>query len=214
MQENKIPIRKTARYFTHGEDITSARRIWFALHGYGQLANYFIRSFAHLDPKTNFVIAPEGMNRFYLDGLSGRVGATWMTKEARLDDIADYVGYLDQLYQHLDINSSAEIIALGFSQGVATVSRWISQTQIARFDQTILWAGSFPEGLEPEKAIRSLSAIKVHCVIGDDDPFINEKVKENQVTHLKNLGLNPNWHSYKGDHRIPKDALNQLIEKL
>src|SRR5690554_3872961 len=41
------------------------------------------------------------MHRFYRKGTQGRVGASWMTKEARLDDIEDNHKYLDKLAEHL-----------------------------------------------------------------------------------------------------------------
>ena len=40
------------------------------------------------------IIAPQGLHKFYLEGTSGRVGASWMTKENREDDIKNYLVYL------------------------------------------------------------------------------------------------------------------------
>jgi hypothetical protein len=81
MTENKLSIEKTIRYFTIG-DIEKAKYLLIALHGYGQLSSYFGKKFEDL-PNEFFIVIPEGMHRFYLDGTSGRVGASWMTKEAR-----------------------------------------------------------------------------------------------------------------------------------
>jgi len=212
MEEYGIAVKKTARYYTHGKDITRAHRIWFVLHGYGQLAKYFIKSFEHLDPEQNYVIAPEGFHRFYLEGFSGRVGASWMTKEARLDDIRDYVNYLDSVYEALNISREIEVILLGFSQGVATATRWIAMSEKARFDRLVFWAGSFPPDINPEKAMTSLGKIPVHCVIGDKDPFINQEQIESTENHLKKLNINPKWHRYSGDHRIPAVALKEVIK--
>ncbi|MCZ4407496.1 dienelactone hydrolase family protein [Cryomorphaceae bacterium 1068] len=210
-EKREIKIEKTARYFTHGSDITKAKRVWFVLHGYGQLAEYFIRSFRHLNPSENFVIAPEGIHRFYLEGFSGRVGASWMTKEERLDDIDDYVKYLDQLYDAQQISSNSEIILLGFSQGVATAMRWLALGKSSRFNRAILWAGSFPHDLKPQKATTALQNLKVHCVIGNKDPFLNEEHIQRTKDHLAELKAEAHWYEYNGDHRIPKEALNAVL---
>lgn len=213
-EKGKIKIEKTACYFFHGKDITKAKRIWFVLHGYGQLAEYFIRSFDHLNPGDNFVIAPEGFHRFYLDGFSGRVGASWMTKEERLDDIEDYVKYLDQLYTVFDIPASAEVILFGFSQGVATAIRWLALSQNVKFSHAVLWAGSFPKDLRPEKTKTALRSVEVHCVAGTSDPFLTEVHLQKTKDELSLLTIQPTWHTYDGDHRIPKDALNMVVEQL
>lgn len=211
MEEHGIKVQKTARYYTHGKDITHAKRTWFVLHGYGQLARYFIKSFEDLDPESNFVIAPEGFHRFYLEGFSGRVGASWMTKEARLDDITDYINFLDAIYRSLEITKGTELVLMGFSQGVATATRWLAMTESAQFDRLILWAGSFPPDLEPEKAKLRLGKSSVHCVIGNENPFLNEDQVKRTKEHLKMLNINPKWHHYDGDHRIPKQALREVI---
>ena len=90
-----ITSAKTFRYFTHGDPL-KANQIVYVLHGYGQLAEFFIRKFQHLSDDY-FIVAPEGMHRFYLSGSSGRVGASWMTKEERETDIQDNLNWLNAL---------------------------------------------------------------------------------------------------------------------
>ena len=51
------------------------REIWFVVHGYGQLAEYFIRHFRGLDDGTRYIVAPEGLSRFYVKEWT-RVGAS------------------------------------------------------------------------------------------------------------------------------------------
>ena len=210
-KKRTFTIQKTARYFVHGEDITKAKRVWFVIHGYGQLAQYFIRSFEHLDPKENFILAPEGFHRFYLDGFSGRVGASWMTKEERLDDIDDYIKYLDELRERQTISPNQETILLGFSQGVATSMRWLALGNNSKFDKTILWAGSMPHDLKSEDAKNALDETAVHCVVGNHDPFLTKENIERVKSHLNQLQIEAIWHEYEGDHRIPIEPLNKLI---
>ena len=145
--EGKIKVKKTFRYYTFGNP-DKAEHIWFVLHGYGQLAFFFLRKFNVLDPDKHFVVAPEGMHRFYLKGTNGRVGASWMTKEARLDDIEDNHDFLDQLFAKLTQKYSfKKRTLLGFSQGGATASRW-HQKNTFKADNFILWACVFPPDLK------------------------------------------------------------------
>ncbi|NEN23618.1 phospholipase [Cryomorpha ignava] len=212
-REVKINISKTARYYTFG-NANTAKHIWFVLHGYGQLAKYFIRNFEHLNPDEYFIVAPEGLYRFYLNGFDGRVGATWMTKEARLDDITDYVNFLDQVFETTVkplLNSEKVFTCFGFSQGVATASRWIAYGKY-KPEKAIFWAGSFPPDLEPVAAKKSFESIKTLCCVGIDDPFVKEKQIEETKKHLSALNIHAKWITYSGEHKIPTTELNRVIE--
>jgi predicted esterase len=150
MQKHQLTIPKTARYVTIGEINDQTENIWFVIHGYGQLAEYFIKKFNVLDDGKTVIIAPEALSRFYLKEFSGRVGATWMTREERDSEILDYLNYLNLLYdtvlQNADVNK-LKINILGFSQGTATVARWCMNEHI-KYDRLILWAGYFGNGIQ------------------------------------------------------------------
>ena len=98
MTEKHIIINKTARYYTLGSLNERTKQVWFVLHGHGQLAGNFIKKFEPLLSDDVFFIAPEALNHFYLKRGSMDVGATWMTKEDRLNEIKDYINYLNDLY--------------------------------------------------------------------------------------------------------------------
>src|SRR6266699_129357 len=139
MQEHRLAVSRTARYFTLGENSGAVGEVWFACHGYGQLAARFLEKFRVLDDGRRYLVAPEGLSRFYLteSPAERRVGASWMTREDRLREIEDYICYLDAVYD--DVFGSVDragvtVHALGFSQGAATVSRWtgLGKAQIDR----------------------------------------------------------------------------------
>src|SRR5882762_5598050 len=117
-----------ARYFTLG-DPAHAEQMWFACHGYGQLAARFLEKLRVLDDGRRYLVAPEGLSRFYLSEspTERRVGASWMTREDRLAEIDDYVRYLDAVYADVFgslARAQVTLHALGYSQGASTVSRW------------------------------------------------------------------------------------------
>ncbi len=49
-----------------------------------------------------------------------------------------------------------KVIFFGFSQGVATITRWVLQTEVD-FDRLILWSGSFPHDADFEQARKKLA---------------------------------------------------------
>src|SRR5881396_3950063 len=100
MHEHHLSVSRTARYFTLGERSAAVEEVWFACHGYGQLGARFLEKLRVLDDGTRYLVAPEGLSRFYLSEspTERRVGASWMTREDRLAEIEDYVRYLDAVY--------------------------------------------------------------------------------------------------------------------
>ncbi|MFD2783978.1 alpha/beta hydrolase [Hymenobacter rubripertinctus] len=211
--EHQIAVARTARYSQLGELSAATRRVWFVAHGYGQLAAYFIRHFAHLtdhDPGL-VVIAPEGLSRFYLQGTGGRVGATWMTKEDRLAEIDDYVAYLNQLAATLLPRAApnAAVTVLGFSQGAATVSRWLARACF-RPARLILWAGAFPPDMEFSVASLLLRGLPVTLVCGTNDMFVTDAALVQQQEFLRRLGVRAELIRFPGTHTLHAATLSAL----
>ena len=202
---DQIKIEKTARFITYGDEV-KAKNIWFVLHGYGQLPEFFIRKLKYLDPEENFIVAPEGFHRFYLNGTSGRVGASWMTKEAREHDIEDNIKFLNQLSAKFNKDYENRII-LGFSQGGATAARW---HELGDFDAThfILWASVFPPDLEVKFEKSKFSLSKNTFVIGKKDPYYDKEKIDTTSKELSEIGFRTIL--FDGEHDINKTALMEL----
>jgi predicted esterase len=212
MDEKSIKFDFEARYFQLGELSENTDNLIFVLHGYGQQAKYFLRKFDILNNGKNCIIAPEGLSKFYLEGFSGRVGATWMTKENRLVDIKNYLAYMENILKELksSISKNTKITLIGFSQGSATASRWIDST-IFHFDQLILWAGIFPPDMNFERVSEKLRALKIYYIYGENDPFITpERLTEMMELSLK-LDILPKIIKFDGEHDINKGVLTQLF---
>src|SRR6202007_1819496 len=138
----------------------------------------FLRHFEVIDDGARLIVAPEALSRFYIEDPAGgshadaKIGATWMTREDRLSEIDDYIGYLDalaaQLAQDFDL-SRARVVALGFSQGVATVCRWVERGA-TRVDEVVLGAGAVPPDMDLERPTHPLRALRPIIVVGDEDP--------------------------------------------
>lgn len=215
MKEVKFPITKTARYFQLGELRSDTREVWIICHGYGQLAESFLKKFQSLENPGVCIIAPEGLHRYYLDGSYGRVGASWMTKEDRLTDIKDYVHYLDQIGEMVIANTSerAKIIVLGFSQGCATVSRWLSMGK-SRIDELILYAGVFPPDMDWSLHPARLQSCGLTITCGDEDEFIPLKKLNEHLQQLEASGLAYHFIPFSGKHHIYPEVLKKINSHL
>lgn len=212
ISKKTIPIQKTARYFQLGEITNETTNIIIACHGYAQLANYFLKWFEPFQLKKTVIIAPEGLSRFYWDGFSGNVVASWMTKVDREDDIADYVNYLDSLVSSLALDKKVKITALGFSQGGATVARWVEKSKYT-FKNLILWAAVFPEDIEIG-SIKSKIASPIQILFGNEDRFYSVNQIESLKEKLHSLESTVQFTIFDGNHKVYSEPLNNLYEKL
>lgn len=205
--KHKIQVSKTAIYHTNG-NLKTAKTIWIVLHGYGMLAEFFIRKFETILNDSTCVIAPEGLSKFYSKGFYGRVGATWMTKQNRTDEIEDYISYLNQLYDKIIFENTVENVkvnVLGFSQGGATASRWIADGKIT-INNFILWASAFPEDLDIENFGKDFD---IFLLYGDNDEFLTDEKIKKQEDFLKKSTLQIKPIPFKGGHDIPKEILTK-----
>ena len=119
-----------ARYYKLGKLDSNTQEVWWVFHGYGQLAQFFIEKFKSLQDAGVCVIAPEGLSKFYLAGNSGRIGATWMTRENRLTEIENYSAYLNSILEMEKPPQKVRTTIVGFSQGAATAVRWIMNGKV------------------------------------------------------------------------------------
>ena len=216
MKSHKILFEKTAHYFTIGEPTSQTKYLWIVCHGYGQLASRFIHKFDQLSTDEHFIVAPEGLSRFYWNRKSPHpVGASWMTKENRLDEIEDYTRFIKKLYDEFvpQCADNVEIILFGFSQGCATQMRWIMQV-FPEFHHLVLWAGLLPEDLDYRPYQDYFSEKKMYWVCGDDDEFVKEKHVDWHHGFMEEQGLNFETIRFAGKHMVDRRVLKKLVLKI
>jgi predicted esterase len=208
IQENHITVSKTARYYTLGELNENTRQVWIVIHGFRQSAKSFITEFEPLANNTNFFIAPEALNRFYSDKQGTETVATWMTRDDRLNEIKDYINYLEALYLHFDLNNfKGQITALGFSQGASTLTRWLDKTK-NRIDRAIVYAGEVAPELLPLSESSGLKRTHNFYICGMQDKFFTPAKlilarEAYQALHFTKI-------SFEGKHEINVEALKKI----
>lgn len=225
IHEHHLVVSRTARYYTLGAadaPMAPVRQLWLACHGYSQLAARFIRYLGVLDDAHRLIAAPEALSRFYLDPAMGatharaRVGATWMTREDRLHEIEDQMGYLDAVYAQLASRlgtSQPAMVLLGFSQGVATAARWAVHTRV-RIDRLVLWGGLLPGELDVAAQHDRLVAMRPTLVLGTHDEYVSESAMAAERARLQRAGLSTELITFDGGHRLDKEVLRTLAERV
>jgi len=207
IKEFGIEVSKKMRYYSLG-DAENADALLIVLHGFGQLSKYFIKKFESVSENC-LIVAPEGMHRFYLKGNSGRVGASWMTKEARELDIIENTTALQKVLDAIrQAHSFKKIVLLGFSQGGATAARWYFNDS-SQFDHLILWASVFPPDLEKPKLEDNSHNF---FVLGNQDEYYSLEQQHLEIASYKEMGFKT-LH-FDGNHDIQQATLLNVIDSL
>ncbi|MDA1185359.1 MAG: phospholipase [Acidobacteria bacterium] len=210
MKEHHLGVQRTARYYTL-EPEEEPQEVWFVLHGYGQLAQYFLRHFEAVQNGRRLIVAPEALSRHYLPGHQ-RVGASWMTKEDRVAEVADYLAYLDALhdriFERVD-RRRVTVHVLGFSQGGATASRWTTLGRIDA-DRLILWASDVPPDLDLPAHATAIGRRALTLVVGTRDEYVTPALLAEQEALLTGHQIPYRLHTFAGTHTIDPDTLMVL----
>jgi predicted esterase len=210
--KSTIRYEHIAHFRTSHEIHGTEKEILIALHGYGQLAEFFLKKLEPLFNQDRLIVVPEATNCYYLQGFTGRVGANWMTRHERESAIINNNTYLyrilDSLLIHFD--QRPKIKVLGFSQGAATASRWVSQLPFP-VDTLILWGGGFAHDLELGKSPLQLKKTKCIMAVGDRDEFITEDSLSKQDELIKAMDLQVERIKYPGGHDLDMNVLSHLF---
>ena len=192
------------------------KQVWFVVHGHSQLAGPFLQDFSALDDGTRLIVAPEALSRFYLETTtqgrhSHRVGATWMTREDREAEIADYISYLDALADSVSdrLGGLPDTRVLGFSQGGATVARWATRGSTP-VPELILWGSLVPDDALDGPGAERLASLRVILVQGTEDPLVSPELRIRQAAALKQRGVICRLLSFAGGHRLDQGVLKAL----
>ncbi|GAB4383629.1 MAG: esterase [Salibacteraceae bacterium] len=213
LELRNFETRKTARIGILRPDGKPVAAL-IALHGYRQLVTYFAPKFQVLADRGVLVIAPEALNRFYIEGYSGRVGATWMTREERDAEINDYLKYLHSVFSAFeDELDGLPVHLLGFSQGGATACRWFADSDI-HFASLLLYASVFPNDFDFETQASRLSKVPCVMAFGDEDVFAPEHIIQQKLEWVRSKGIEPELLRFKGGHELHDRVLLAMWDKI
>ena len=216
---------RTARYVVLGAEPARASRLWFALHGYGMLAERFVQPFQGIVPDDTCIVAPEALSRFYLelpraDGSHmQRIGATWLTRESRETEIEDAHRWLDRVHDEVVAESTAAHLrapivgVLGFSQGVATAMRWIASGRVAP-KQFVAWAGGMAQDVDRARFREKMRDAEMVIVTGTEDPYVTPQAKSAVRGLMAELSISHRELDFGGAHQLDVPLLQSLLTGL
>lgn len=208
IQEHSLKVTRTARVFTLGNLDANTKYVWLVCHGYGQLAYYFIQKFKL--SAEHFIVAPEALSRFYLEDKYEKVGASWMSKEDRLSEIEDYLFYLDKVFEQYIIdglNENIQVVALGFSQGCSTISRWAAKTQ-CKLDKIVLVGGVPAQELWESGSLKKYKAV---INLGKDDTYFKGRDIDEIIDKLSPLFFELQPVIHDGGHILDEEVLKSIL---
>jgi len=218
-EQRHLQVPKQARYAIMGSLEGDLSEVWFVCHGHGQLAARFLSRFLPLERPDRLFIAPEALSRYYLSApIAGPhppgtpVGASWMTTEDRELEMEDYVRYLDLLHDEIFFvvdRSKVKLWVLGFSQGTATVARWVVRGKVQP-DRVVFCAGVLPPELSAADAPRLALRAPLTIVLGRSDNFARPELVAAQKTRLKDLNVPHRLITFDGGHEITPEVLDRL----
>jgi predicted esterase len=215
-----IAVKRTARLALLGPQEPGIRELWYVLHGYGQLAAPFLENFRAIDDGTRLIVAPEALSRFYEGDAQARlhkdarVGASWMTREDRESEIADYLAYLDTVHASMLASTAGAakppaITVLGFSQGGATAARWVASGRV-NAARLVVWGSQFPPELDLADTGAPLRRAEVTLVIGTSDIYATPKIVAKETSRLSDAGFPYRLVTFQGGHRLDDNTLRAL----
>jgi predicted esterase len=215
--EHHLKVERTARYYTLGDGSNKSKELWIVLHGYRSLAGNFIESFSPIAANA-FIVAPEALSRFYTKGSGGpespsSVGASWMTREDRLNEIQDHVAYFERLYEHIVEARPQKLILLGFSQGCPAVMRWIAKGLVVP-DHVLIWSGDVPRDLDFEAYRGKSATIKTWMVYGDNDQILDDAIYKEGEMLLQTNNIPSATIRFSGGHEIKDNVLVKVRDQI
>jgi len=211
-----IPTLKTGRYYLLGNQNYNIKKLWFVFHGYGQLAENFIKIFEPLIDDKTLIVAPEALNKFYLKGYSGDVGSSWMTREDRENEIKDYLIFLNNVYSKIISElylPKIELNVLGFSQGGPTAVRWLMNKKVVA-DKLILCGAKLPVDIDLRLATIIFRSTKLMYAIGEKDEFVNAQNVSDEKSKLLENRITAEFVYHDYGHEINRSFVEIIKNKL
>lgn len=170
--------------------------VLLGFHGYGESAAVHLAELARLDPEHRWLrVAVQGLHRFYAKG--DRVVASWMTREDRLEAIADNLAYAAAVRAAVAgaYPATDDTVVVGFSQGAAQAYRVAAATP-ATCAGVIVLGGDLPPDVAP--AAGTLPPVLIGR--GAADPWYTAAKLDADVTRLGAAGADLTVCEFDGGH--------------
>ena len=210
LEEKEITYTTTNQYATLNALTNGTKYIWLVFHGMGYLSEYFLKYFKDLDPKENYIIAPQAPSKYYIQPKM-HVGANWLTRNNTQTGMQNLMNYIDAVLDNENLPNDKKIIIFGYSQGVSIATRYISKRQL-QCKQLVLHSGGIPVELTSDNFEYLDTTCKVKLVYGTEDEYLNDNriaLERQKANHLfgKRLEIIP----FAGKHVVNIELINTIV---
>ena len=207
--EKEISYQTTNSYSTLNTLTQHTKNVWFVCHGMGYLSRYFLKYFADLNTKENYIIAPQAQSKYYIPPKFKHVGASWLTKENTKVETENVMRYFDAVLDAENIPSNINLIVVGYSQGVSVAMRYIAKRKL-QCRQLVLMSGGIPKELTAED-FAFLNA-KITLTYGTQDEYMNEaRIQYEQQRIHELFGNTVRIIPFNGKHMVNVELINALV---
>ena len=209
--EKKVTYRTVNTYDTLNTLTSETKNVWIVFHGIGYLSRYFIRQFQPMNPVENYIIAPQAPAKYYKDEEYKRIGASWLTKENRDVEIENNLKYLDAIMEKEAIPPTANLIFLGYSQGVSIAARWIASRKIVPAHFMII-SGAFPKELTVSDFKFLENKTQITHIVGERDPYFEKKNVLLEKEWLQKVLPHIQFIVHPGGHELNLESLPVICD--
>ncbi|WP_347925763.1 esterase [Pontimicrobium sp. SW4] len=207
--EKEISYKTTNSYSTLNKLTSKTKNVWFVCHGMGYLSRYFLKYFKELNPKENYIIAPQAQSKYYIQPAFKHVGASWLTKENTLKETNNVMHYFDAVFEVENIPKDKNLIVVGYSQGVSVAMRYLATRQL-QCSQLVIMSGGIPKELV-ENDFEFLNA-QITLIYGTNDEYLNEdRMILEKERALELFGNRVTIIPFEGKHIVNVELINKLV---
>ncbi len=205
--QKEVTYTTTNTYHTLNELTEKTKNVWMVFHGMGYLSKYFINYFSELNAEENFIIAPQAPSKYYQGNDFKHVGASWLTRENTQLETQNILKYIDAIYEKELAKTTANLIVMGYSQGVSIATRWVASRKV-QCDKLILHSGGIPNELQPNDFEFLKTDAEVIYLYGNKDQYITEaRETEEKLKGTKLFQDRLNIEVFDGIHEVNRELL-------
>ncbi|MDC8001594.1 esterase [Aequorivita todarodis] len=210
MAEKEASYSAKNTYSTLNRLTEKTKNVWIVFHGMGYLSKYFIKYFSELNAEENFIIAPQAPSKYYQGRDFKHVGASWLTRENTAMETQNILNYIDAVFEKELSDTKANLIILGYSQGVSIATRWVASRKI-QCDKLILHSGGIPNELQAKDFEFLKSTAQVIYLYGNKDQYITEaRETEEKLKGNKLFQNRLKIEVFEGIHEVNRAFLLKL----
>ncbi|MDX1543032.1 MAG: esterase [Christiangramia sp.] len=208
--EKSVSYQIKNSYSILNEHTSQTKNIWLVFHGIGYLSRYFIQYFKHLNPRENYIIAPQAQSKYYLNGEYKHVGASWLTRENLEEEIENVMNYLDAVYEAENLSEVDNLNILGYSQGVSIATRFVARRQI-NCRNLIMHSGKVPQELNSDD-FKFFVNTNFSFIYGTEDEYLKSGIVEVEEERLKKIfPRNLEILKFKGGHEVNTEMISKFV---